>query len=69
MSHRMNLRFPPEVIETMDRLARERGLSRPAIMRQALGVLQVAHDAAKEGHYVGLTRTRENLETLLVAPL
>lgn len=60
---------PAAVADVMDRLASERGLTRPALFRQALGVLQTMHDGAKDGYYTGMTRTRENLETLLVAPL
>jgi predicted transcriptional regulator len=65
----MNLRFPPDVISVVDRLAAERNVTRTILVRQALGVLQAAHDGAKEGHYIGLTKNRENLDTLLVSPL
>ena len=69
MSKRLNLRLPPEINAVMDRLALERGITHTAVVRQALGVLQAMHDGAKEGRYTGLTTQRENLETLLVAPL
>lgn len=69
MNKRINLRLPPEITEIMTRLAAERGLSHTAVVRQALGVLQAMHDGAKEGCYTGLTKRRENLETLLVTPL
>ncbi len=69
MSKRLNLRLPPEIADVMDRLADERGLTHTAVVRQALGVLQAMHDGAKQGHYTGLTKNREDLEILLVAPL
>lgn len=55
--------------EVMIRLAEERGLSRPALIRQALGILQAMHDGAKEGYLTGLTKDRKKLDTVLVAPL
>jgi Ribbon-helix-helix protein, copG family len=66
---RVNLHLPADAAVTMDRLALERGLTRTAVMRQALGVLQVLHDGTKSGNYAGLTPHRENLETLIIAPL
>jgi hypothetical protein len=38
-------------------------------MRQAIGMLQVLHDASREGLLVGTCRNREALETILVAPV
>jgi predicted transcriptional regulator len=69
MTNRLNMRLPCEVTAVMDRLAAERGLTRTAIVREALGVLRAAHDGAKQGHYIGLTKNPENLDMLLVAPL
>jgi predicted transcriptional regulator len=69
MTDRLNMRLPIEVRTTVDRIAGERGLTRTAVMRQALGLFQAAHDGAKQGHYIGLTKNPENLDTLLVAPL
>lgn len=65
----VKLKVCQQTADTIARLGSERGLSRQALVLQALGVLQVAHDAAKEGYYHGLTRDRENLETVLVAPI
>lgn len=68
-STRVNLHLPPEIAAVMDRLADERGLTRTALVRQALGVMQVCHDAAKAGKHVGVSRSRDNLEIIIVAPL
>ena len=68
-SVRVNLDIPQEAAVVLDRLADERGLTRTALVRQAIGVLQAMHDGAKAGQYTGLTSRREDLETLLIAPL
>jgi hypothetical protein len=57
------------VLSVIDRLAEERGLTRSALCRQGLGVLQAIHDAGKEGMHVGLVRDKRRLDTLLIAPL
>ena len=66
---RVIIDLPDPVAVIMDRLAKERGVSRPALIRQALGVLQCMHDGAKAGYYTGQTKVREDLSVLLVAPL
>ena len=43
---RLTLRLPPEIMSVMERLAQERGLTHNVVVRQALGILLVAHDAA-----------------------
>lgn len=55
--------------ETIDRIAKERGLARSGLVLQALGIMQTMHDAAKGGLYVGVTEHRDRLDTVLVAPL
>lgn len=54
---------------TIKRLARERNTTTTGLVMQALGIIQVAHDSAKEGYYHGLTKDREKLDTVLIAPL
>lgn len=66
---RVNLDIPPAANDVLKRLSAERGVSKPAVIRQALGVLQAMHDGAKEGYITGLTRDRSKLDTVLVAPL
>lgn len=55
--------------ETIDRIARERGLPRSGLVLQALGIMHTIHDAAKGGLYVGVTEHRERLDTVLISPL
>ena len=69
VSKRVNLHLPPNAIAVLDRLATERCLTRTATVRQALGVLQVCHDATRDGLLVGTSADREKLNTVLIAPL
>jgi hypothetical protein len=66
---RINLHLPLAAEAVIKRLCEERGVARTTLVRQALGMLQVAHDAAAQGHYVGTTRVREHLDQVIVAPL
>lgn len=63
------VRLPPTVYAAMERVAAERGLSKNACVRQALGVLEAMHNAAKLGRYVGSTPHRDALEQVIVGPL
>lgn len=66
---RVNLDLPPDAAETLIRLSKERNVARTTLIRQALGALMVMHEANKAGLLVGTSRIRENLETVIVAPL
>jgi len=66
---RVVIDLPDPAASVLDRLAEERNLTRPGVVRQALGILQAMHDGAKEGYLTGLTKDREKLDTVLVAPL
>lgn len=65
----ISLQVSRETADTIKRLARERNTQRPGLVLQALGVLQAAHDGAKQGYTAGLTKDRTKLDTVLVAPL
>jgi hypothetical protein len=70
MSHtQFTLNLPPEAASVLRRLADERGLTRSAVIRQALGCLQIMHDAGQRGHYTGTTRCREALDVVIVGPV
>ena len=68
-SIQFTLNLPPSAADVLNQLAAERGLTRTAVIRQALGYLQVAHEAAKDRKWIGVTSDREGLDTVLVAPL
>ncbi len=63
----VKLRISQTTFDTIERLAAERNLPRTGLVLQAIGLLQVIHDAKKDGRHIGLTPHRENLETVLVA--
>lgn len=62
----VQLRVSPATADTIRRLARERNVAHSGLFLQALGVLQVIHDAAKEGKHVGISPSRDCLETVLL---
>ena len=67
-ANRVSVYLDPRAKKVVTRLARERNVSHTALFRQALGVLEVIHDATVDGRYVGTAKDREDLETLIVAP-
>lgn len=52
--------------DTIDRLAAERNLPKTGLFLQALGILHAVHDARKNGKYVGISSSRDGLETVLL---
>jgi len=66
---RTNVNLPSPAAEVLDMLCRETRLTRPQVVRQALGVLQAMHERQKQGEYVGSTRNREMLDTVIVTPV
>jgi hypothetical protein len=63
------LRVSTTTADTINRLARERNVRRSGLTLQALGLLQAAHDGAKEGYYLGMTKDRSKLDTVLIPPI
>lgn len=66
---RVNLSLSGDCGDVLDRLCAEKDLTRPQVVRQALGIMQVIHDEAKTGRYVGTSRDREVFDTVIVTPL
>jgi hypothetical protein len=66
---RLALYVPTEIDQLARAIAKRRGISRNAVFRLALGILQAHETALEAGQYVGTTRIREDLEQVLVAPL
>jgi hypothetical protein len=65
----LNLRVAPSVAEAVKTLAADLELSKVAVVRRALGILQTVEVERKAGRYVGATRDREALETVIVSPV
>ena len=66
---RINLHLPATAEAMIDRLCSERKVARTTLVRQALGVLQVVHEAQARGKYVGTTRDIEQLEMVIATPI
>jgi hypothetical protein len=66
---RVSLYLPASVDQVARDLAKKQGISRNALVRRALGLLQAYETAVAEGQYVGTTRDREALEQVLIAPV
>lgn len=66
---RVNCYLPRQSAELCDRLAYERGLSKSGVLRLALGMLRIAHDAEREGRHVGIASDPAKLETLILTPV
>ena len=66
---RLNLYFPPQIAELIDATAERMDLSRPAVIRRALGIMQAIDMETQGGRYVGATRDRAALETVIVMPV
>lgn len=65
----VRLRFDRSELATIDRIARERKVPRNCLVMQALGFLQVAHEANKAGKFVGVSEFRDRLDTVIVGTL
>lgn len=64
MHTRFHVRLPDETLATLDRLAQDHDISRTAVIRRALALLdQVDH--RPEGHYVGFSPNRPALSHIL----
>ena len=68
-SVQLNVRVPSSVAVIVGALSADLGISKSAVLRRALGVLQAFEEARAAGHYVGTTRVREHLDTVIVGPV
>ena len=66
---RVNLDLTEDVAAIMDQMATRRRVSRVALIRTALGVLQAADSGADKGKTLVLTDEIEPGHIVLVAPL
>lgn len=64
-----NFRIPSHTVEVIDALAERLQISRPAVIRRAIGVLQVFEHETRAGRYVGASDDREAFKTVFVAPV
>ena len=65
---RLNLQVSPEFNDVLETIASDTGSTRTDVIRQAVALMKVAHDAKKAGKHIGLVSkpNRERLETEIV---
>lgn len=63
---RMNLQVSAELNDLLGAIADERGASRGDVIRQAIALMKVAHDARKKGKHLGIVADAEKLDTEIV---
>ncbi len=66
---RLNLQVSQELSNVLDEIAESSGGSRTDVIRQALALMKVAHEARKDGRHLGLVSERSKLDTEIVGLL
>ena len=63
---RMNLQVSAEINDLLEKIADETGSNRSEVIRRALALMKVAHDARQRGKRLGLVSDPDKLETEIV---
>jgi metal-responsive CopG/Arc/MetJ family transcriptional regulator len=63
---RMNLQVSAELNELLEQIAGDTGSNRSEVIRQALALMKVAHEAKRKGKHIGFVSNPANLETEIV---
>jgi metal-responsive CopG/Arc/MetJ family transcriptional regulator len=66
---RMNLQVSAELNDMLEKIAGDTGSNRSEVIRQALALMKVAHEARKKGKHIGLVTDPATLETEIVGLL
>ncbi|MDC7786257.1 hypothetical protein PQJ75_01385 [Rhodoplanes sp. TEM] len=66
---RLNLQVSSELNQMLETIADDTGTQRSDVIRQALALMKVAHDAKRRGKHIGLVSDPEKLETEIVGLL
>ncbi len=66
---RMNLQVSAELNDLLESIAKDSGSNRSEVIRQALALMKVAHEAKKKGKHIGLVSDADRLETEIVGLL
>jgi metal-responsive CopG/Arc/MetJ family transcriptional regulator len=66
---RMNLQVSAELSDVLDKIAGETGTNRSDVIRQALALMKVAHEAKQKGKKLGLVTDASKLDTEIVGLL
>jgi len=66
---RMNVQISQELTDLIDGIASNSGSNRSEVIRQALALMKVAHDARKRGKHIGIVADADKLDTEIVGVL
>lgn len=66
---RMNLQVSAELTDALDQIAEDTGSNRTDVIRQALALMKVAHEARKKGKHIGLVADAGKLDTEIIGLL
>jgi len=66
---RLSLQVSQELSNALDEIAESSGGNRTDVIRQALALVKIAHEAKKEGRHLGLVSERSKLDTEIVGLL
>ena len=63
---RLSLDVTPELNELLESIASDLHASKADVLRKAIVLMEVAHDAKRKGKHFGVSKSREDLETEIV---
>ncbi|HEY3919436.1 MAG TPA: ribbon-helix-helix domain-containing protein [Stellaceae bacterium] len=63
---RLNLQLSQELNAALEAIAEDTGTNRTDVIRQALALMKVAHQAKQKGRHLGLVSDPAKLETEIV---
>jgi metal-responsive CopG/Arc/MetJ family transcriptional regulator len=66
---RLNLQLSQELNKTLDEITESTGTNRTDVIRQALALMKVAHDAKRKGKHFGIVNDADKLDTEIVGLL
>lgn len=66
---RLNLQVSSELNQMLETIAEDTGTQRSDVIRQALALMKVAHEAKRKGKHIGLVSDPQQLETEIVGLL
>jgi metal-responsive CopG/Arc/MetJ family transcriptional regulator len=66
---RLNLQVSERLNTDLDEMADSTGSNRSEVIRQALALMKIAHQARREGRHIGLVSDPSKLDTELVGIL
>jgi metal-responsive CopG/Arc/MetJ family transcriptional regulator len=66
---RLNLQVSEQLNSDLEEMADSTGSNRTEVIRQALALMKIAHQARREGRHVGIVSDASKLDTELVGIL